>query len=76
MYHYLLPLIVAIPKGYNLCISVPINQIISRLDESIYETEIVIKCNLINDGCSILKGKNYFNKCKLNQSNSENFFEI
>ena len=75
MYHYLLPLIVAIPKGYNLCISVPINQIISRLDESIFETEIVIKCNLINDGCSILKKeKIILINNKLNQSNSENFF--
>ena len=60
MYHYLLPLIVAIPKGYNLCISVPINQIISRLDERIDETEIVIKCNLINDSCIFLKRKKIF----------------
>ena len=75
MYHYLLPLIVAIPKGYNLCISVPINQIISRLDERIDETEIVIKCNLINDGCFFLKKeKNFLIKKKSNQISSENFF--
>ena len=75
MYHYLLPLIVAIPKGYNLCISVPINQIISRLDERIDETEIVIKCNLINDGCFFLKKeKNFLIRKKSNQISSENFF--
>ena len=71
MYHYLLPLIVAIPKGYNLCISVPINQIISRLDERIDETEIVIKCNLINEFCFFLnKEKNFLLSKKSNQIKS------
>ena len=48
MYHYLLPLIVAVPKGYDVCAILPTYQIIERLNTTINE-DIVIRCNLIND---------------------------
>ena len=49
MFHYLLPLIIAFPKGYDVCMLVPLDQIADRLifDQ---EEEILISCNLINDG--------------------------
>lgn len=49
MYHYLLSLIVAVPKGYDVCTIFPINQLIERLNTNIRK-EILIKCSFINEG--------------------------
>ena len=54
MFHYLLPLIIAFPKGYDVCVLVPLYQIVDRLISEEQE-EILITSNLINDGKVLIK---------------------
>ena len=54
MFHYLLPLIIAFPKGYDVCVLIPLYQIVDRLISEEKE-EILITCNLINDGKVLVK---------------------
>lgn len=68
MFHYLLPLIIAFPKGYDVCIIVPINQIKERLIKNFNKEKILIKSNLINDGKIVLQKEK---KIILDKNNNE-----
>ena len=54
MFHYLLPLVIALPKGYDVCALFPVDQIADRLISNEKE-EILITCNLINEGKVLIK---------------------
>jgi len=63
MFHYLLPLIIAFPKGYDVCVLVPLYQISDRLISEDQE-EVLITCNLINDGKVLIKKEKTTNLSK------------
>ena len=65
MYHYLLPLIIAFPRGYDVNVIVPLWQISERLVSNKQE-EILITCNLINDGQILIKKEKKINLSKEN----------
>ena len=73
MYHYLLPLIIAFPRGYDVNVIVPLWQISERLVSNKQE-EILITCNLINDGQILIKKEKKINLSKENfEKKTESF---
>ena len=56
MYHYLLPIIIPIPKGYNCCSILPVNQIKSRLIGT-DDYKIIINCKCVNESKVIITKK-------------------
>tara|TARA_B100000674_G_C37871980_1_gene929945 strand:+ start:359 stop:1180 length:822 start_codon:yes stop_codon:yes gene_type:complete len=73
MYHYLLPLIIALPKGYDVNVLIPLWQITDRLmsDE---KQNVRINCNLINDGKVLIKKEKIISLSKKeNRKKTEGF---
>ena len=75
MYHYLLPLIIAFPRGYDVCVTFPLNQIIDRMADKENDEEILINCKLINDGQILInKEKTILVNNKIDKGKTESFF--
>ena len=73
MYHYLLPLIIAFPRGYDVNVIIPLWQISDRLVLN-KQVEILIKCNLINDSQILIKKEKIINLSKENfEKKTESF---
>ena len=73
MFHYLLPLVIAFPKGYDVCAIFPLDQIASRLNSE-YDEKILITCKLINDGNVLEKEEKQFIISKNNIKNKNESF--